>query len=119
MGQTQDILSKLMTPLRKPVSHDEGVLRTKIAIGQSALELTSNETFKSLLKEVDDFYMESWRASAVEDVEMREKCHVAIQILADIQNTLLSRVRSGESARETLEKQIRRQKGQAPASGTS
>lgn len=93
-----------MKPMRKPVTVDEGSLRVRIARGNAAAELKANEVFDSLMEETEDFYMNTWRSSKCDDFEVREKCHVAITICRDLRNLLISRVRDGEVARETLEK---------------
>jgi hypothetical protein len=99
-----DIMDKLITPLRKPVTVNEGSLRVRIARGDAAKDLQVNDTFKSLVSEVEDFYLNAWRASTVEETALREKCHVAVKILDDMRGALISRARDGETARETLTK---------------
>lgn len=107
MTTASDILSKMMYPMRKPVTVDEGALRVRIARGQSAADLKDNENFTSLITEVEDFYLLAWRQSKADDLDVREKCHVAIKIVDDMRNLLLTRVRDGELARESLQKAMK------------
>lgn len=97
----------MIYPMRKPVTVDEGALRVRMARGESSADLKENDNFKSLMTEVEDFYLTAWRNSKADDFDVREKCHVAIKIVDDMRNLLLTRVRDGELARESLKKALK------------
>lgn len=94
---------KLVATLRRPMRVDEFKVREAAARGARAEELMRNEAFTEAFEQVRDVYMDAWRNSDSLDVERRERCHVAVCLLDDIKNQILSTVRNGAAARETLD----------------
>lgn len=98
------VAQKLIATLRKPVHVDEFKLHEASRRGASADELMRNEAFHEAFEQIRDVYMDAWRNSDALDVDRRERCHVAVCLLDDIKNQLISTVRNGAVARETLDK---------------
>ena len=98
------VAQKLVSTLRKPVRVDEFKLREAARRGSAADELARNEAFSEAFDTVRGFYMDAWRNSDALDVEVRERCHVAVCLLDDLKTQIISTVRDGAAARETLEK---------------
>jgi hypothetical protein len=97
---------KLRTYLRKPVEIDEGALRARSARANSAEELQRNTAFTESLAEIEAFYLNAWRSSTLDQVELRERAHIAVSLIDDLRNCVLSRVRDGELARASLRKTL-------------
>lgn len=97
---------KLRSYLRKPVEIDEGTLRARSARSNAADELQRNEAFNESLAEIESFYLNAWRSSTLEQVELRERAHIAVSLLDDLRNSIIARVRDGELARATLKKSL-------------
>lgn len=86
---------------------DEFAMRDRMQRAAEAENLQKNESFTGALAEIEAFYLDAWRRSALDSVELRERAHVAVTLLDDIRNAILSRVRDGEVARESLKKSLR------------
>ena len=100
------MLAKLTKSFRKPVEIDEGALRARSARANAATKLAANEAFQEALAEIDAFYLNAWRNSTLEQVDLRERAHIAVSLISDLRTSILSRVRDGEVARETLRKSL-------------
>ena len=102
-----ELVKSLRTPLRKPVKIDEVAEQQKYQRGQKAKQLLEDETLVEAFAAVEDVYMSAWRSSAGDDAAFRERCFVAISLLADIKGALGSYVKDGAVAFDRLEKNLR------------
>jgi hypothetical protein len=94
--------------LRRPRQLNEGKLHDQRVRGERAEALLRDEVFIEALKSIEETYMTAWRKSEGLDVDRRERAHVAVCLLDDIRNQILSYVRDGAVAREQLEKSLHR-----------
>jgi hypothetical protein len=90
--------------MRRPVKIDEGAEIAASDLGQKARFLLEDETLKRAFAELEAAMMAQWRASAADDLDLREAAFVRINALDDILGKLRSWVASGEKARDQLQK---------------
>lgn len=97
----------MLSFLRKPVEVDEVALAQAAQRGARAEALLRDEELMQAFTDVESVYLNSWRSSGALEVDLRERSWTAVQLLADLRNALLARVRDGAVANEKLAKQIR------------
>jgi hypothetical protein len=102
-----ELARRMASSLRKPVTVDEHALRLRAERGARAENLLRDDTFSEALAEIEAFYLDAWRRSTLEAVDLRERAHIAVSLIDDLKNAIVSRVRDGEVARETLKKSLR------------
>lgn len=94
----------LLRKLREP---DIAAEQERIRLAQQAEFLMQDEAFQRAFDVVGSVYRAAWENSDMLDIEKRERCWQAVQLLSDIKNQLISAVRDGEAAQRRLEKAIR------------
>ena len=85
-----------------PSEINEAAERAALERGNQATALMENEAFKEALEDVEKVYIAAWRNSNALDVELRERAHMCVGLLADIRNVLVGRIRAGKQASEKL-----------------
>lgn len=93
--------------LRKPRQIDEAQARQHRERGAKAEALLRDDAFTSAFREVAQVYESAWRNTAPLDVETRERAWVALRLLDDLRNQLISTVRDGVVAQREIEKSLR------------
>lgn len=97
-----EMKARLRSTLRMPVRVDEAAEMLARQRGSDAEALLNNTAFTEALADVERVYMEAWRNSLGTDIELRERAHVAISLLADLKNLLIARVSAGKVSLEKL-----------------
>lgn len=103
MGTLSDMNKMLRTSLRMPVKIDEAVEYAARERGAAAEQLLKNEAFTEALADVEKVYLGAWRNSSALDVDLRERAHIAVSLLADIKNVLIARVHDGKIAQKRIQ----------------
>lgn len=103
----EQLKAALRSSLRMAPKLDEAAAFAAQKRGNQAAELLRNEAFTDALKDVEEVYMRAWRNSLGTDIDLRERAHIAISLLADIKNLLVDRVRSGQVSTEKLASSLR------------
>ena len=67
-----------------------------------ARALLEDELLSEAFAKVESHYIAAWRSSASLEVDLRERSWMAVQLLADLRNTLISFVREGEVAKKKI-----------------
>lgn len=88
--------------LRKEKKPDEQALRKQRERGEAAQRLMKDELLAEAFAEVERVYLTAWRNSGALDIEMRERAHIAVNLLDDVKNHLFSVVRDGIAAANRL-----------------
>ena len=101
--KTRDFLEQYAPMLRKPREIDIEAEQARAARGEKADVLLRDETFAAALAGVEEHYLGAWRNSDFMDVERRERAWIAVQLLADVKNSLITWVREGRLARDAIE----------------
>ena len=87
---------------------DPAVEAEKKQRGDRAEALLRDELFVEAMDRIHGTYMDHWKNSEAFDFETRERAYVAVMLLTDLQNQLISYVRDGQVARGVIEKSLRR-----------
>lgn len=98
------VLAKLR--LRKPVEIDEFKAREAMRRANKAKHLLEDEDLKTAFEMVEGVYMHAWRNSDATEIEKREHCHMAVNLLADLRKYLIACVENGDAARREMEKSV-------------
>lgn len=85
-----------------PVAINEGAERESMERGNLADELLKNEAFIEALSDVEKVYVGAWRNSRMDDIDLRERAHMCVCLLADLKGVLVGRVRAGKHSQEKL-----------------
>lgn len=80
--------------------------------GEHAQSLLRDETLMEAFAAVERVYMEAWRSSSLDQVELRERAHIAVGLLNDLKGQIISYVREGASAADRVEQERRRARAQ-------
>lgn len=89
--------------LRKEKELDEQALRIKRERGERAKRLMNDELLVEAFEGVESYYMGAWRGSAGHDVDMRERAHIAVNLLDDLKRHLTRVVVEGVAAANMLQ----------------
>ena len=92
--------------LRPAVEIDEFKAREALRRADKAKKLLEDEDLGKAFEVVEGVYLSAWRMSDQTEVEKRERCHIAVNLLADLRNYLMACVANGEAAKTLLEKSI-------------
>lgn len=90
--------------LRRPVEVDELELARAAERGARAEALLRDEELTDAFQHVESVYLNAWRTSGALDVDLRERSWTAVQLLSDLRNVLIQRVREGSVANGKLAK---------------
>lgn len=96
------ILEKLR--LRRPSQPDEQKLHEALRRGQRCKELFEDPDLKQAFAMVEDIYLSAWRLSDITDIDKRERCHIAVNLLTDLRSYLKMCVENGDAARREIAK---------------
>lgn len=96
--------------LRTPKQIDELALMKLRERGARAEALLRDETLAEAFVEVEKIYMQAWRGSDALDVELRERAHIAVNLLADLKAQIIHYAREGDAARASMEREVERKK---------
>ena len=99
------------TLLRRPVVVDEGEIMGDISRGEQARRLLEDDLMLRVLDEQQSAYMGQWRASADDDIELRERVFATLRCSDDLITRLRSYAAKGAQASERLEKLRAQEKG--------
>lgn len=102
--QYGDDIKKLLPKMREQTVPDRGKLADAERRGAAAERLLEDSDLKRVLEAVESFYLNAWRQSAVGEVELREKAHVAVNVIDGIRNQLRSELAAGEAAAKELDR---------------
>lgn len=97
-------MKKLLAPFRKRVEPDWDKVREAMRRGQAAKRHLADEDLTSMFDAVEGLYLEAFKRSQGGEVELRERCHVAIQVVSDLRAYLRAAVANGEAAAREQEK---------------
>lgn len=92
--------------LRPPVEVDEFKAREAMRRADKAKKLLEDEDLTKAFEMVEGVYLGAWRMSDQTEVDKRERCHIAVNLLSDLRNYLMACVANGEAARAALEKAV-------------
>src|SRR5215813_6773240 len=81
---------------------DEGQLAAVTARALQAQELLDNELLVEAFKTLEDSYASTWRSTAIDDVQGREKLFLAINIVGKVRDHLNAAVANGRLAQAEL-----------------
>lgn len=90
--------------LRKPVEHDELKLAEQRARGQRAKALLEDELLVEAFDKIEKVYTVTWRATAPDDIDTRERAYQMLALLGDVKTALREVASTGAVAAETLER---------------
>jgi len=100
--------------LRKPKTLDESAMGAARERGEHAQALLRDEALMGAFAAVERVYMEAWRGSSLDQVELRERAHIAVSLLNDLKGQIISYVREGASASDRIESdRVRRARANA------
>jgi hypothetical protein len=94
--------------LRKPKELNEGKLAEERARGDHAEALLRDDVLMAAFADVEGVYLEAWRKSGFDEVDLRERAHIAVGLLNDLKSRLISFVQDGAVAREKLKRDVAR-----------
>ncbi len=72
--------------------------------GDKAKALLDNPLLMEAFKYLDESYLAAWRQSPALDTQAREKLHIAVNVLAKVQDHLRAVVSSGTLAAKEIER---------------
>jgi hypothetical protein len=81
---------------------DENRLDQAAAKAARAQELLDNELLSEAFSELEDSYATAWRATTIEDVAVREKLFLAINVVGKVRDHLAAIVTNGKLAQAEL-----------------
>ena len=94
--------------MRKPKEVNELVLAKQRERGDRARALINDELLSEAFVRVERVYMDAWRGSGCLDVELRERAHVAVNLLSDLKRQIVAFVAEGDAAVKKLEAELKK-----------
>lgn len=88
--------------LRKPAEIDEHLLRKQRDRGEQASRMLNDPIFVEAFEAVEKAYLDGWRSSSMDNVELRERAWTSIQLLSDLKAAISRVAFDGAVAEETL-----------------
>lgn len=99
-----DAMKKLLAPFRKRVEPDWDKVREAMRRGQAARRHLEDADLTGMFDAVEGLYLEAFKRSQGGETELRERCHIAVQVVSDLRAYLRAAVANGEAAAREQEK---------------
>jgi hypothetical protein len=77
-------------------------IEDEIARGNRAAELLRSEILKEAFDKLQDYYVDAWIHTSMDETAKRERLHISINVLSEIQEHLASVAMTGRMAADQI-----------------